>query len=72
MNISPKYHPGIELAPGQYDVLVERSGYRSVRQWVAIVHTDVEVDIQLSRQMSDTRRQETSGFLGGLKRMLPR
>jgi len=72
MNISPKYHPGIELAPGQYDVLVERSGYRSVRQWVAIVHTDVEVDIQLSRQMADTRRQETSGFLGGLKRMLPR
>ena len=72
MNISPKYHPGIELAPGHYDVLVERSGYRSVRQWVAIGHTDVEIDIQLSRQTADTRRQETSGFLEGLKRMLPR
>jgi hypothetical protein len=72
MNISPKYHPGIELAPGQYDVVVERSGYRSVRQWVAIVHTDIEIDIQLSRQTAATRRQETNGFLGGLKRMLPR
>jgi hypothetical protein len=72
MNISPKYHPGIELAPGQYDVLVERAGYHSVRQWVAIVHTDVEIDIQLSRQTTDSRRHETSGFLGGLKRMLPR
>ena len=72
MNISPKYHPGIELAPGQYDVLVERSGYHSVRQWVAIGYTDVEIDIQLSRQTAATRRHETSNFLGGLKRMLPR
>lgn len=71
MNISPKYHPGIELAPGQYDVSVERSGYHSVRQWIAIVHTDVEIDIQLSRQTAATRR-ETNGFLEGLKRMLPR
>ncbi|GGC59430.1 hypothetical protein [Marinobacter halophilus] len=36
MNIGPKYRDGIELTPGDYDILVEKNGYRSSRFWVEI------------------------------------
>lgn len=53
MNIRPKYRDGIELAPGKYEILVEKQGYRSNRFWVELegsrnadntVTLDVELD----------------------------
>ncbi len=47
LNIQPNYSPGMELKPGRYDVLVERRGHQSVRQWVVIDAADVAVDVVL-------------------------
>lgn len=49
MNINPRYRPGIELEPGQYDILVDRKGYHAKRQWVMLRDQDVVVDMTLDR-----------------------
>jgi hypothetical protein len=49
MNIAPPYYPGIELEPGQYDILVDRQGYVDARRLVTIANTDVVVDITLDK-----------------------
>ncbi len=36
LNIKPKFHQGIQLPVGRYDVLVAQSGYHSRRFWVDI------------------------------------
>ncbi len=36
MNISPFYQPGMELAPGSYDIEVSAPGYKTQRRWVSI------------------------------------
>ncbi len=43
LNISPKYVPGMELAPGKYQVLVSRAGYKSKRVWVEVKEGSEEV-----------------------------
>jgi formylglycine-generating enzyme required for sulfatase activity len=37
----------MSLEPGHYDILVERSGYRTARQWVTIRDRDVVVEMAL-------------------------
>jgi formylglycine-generating enzyme required for sulfatase activity len=47
LNIVPKYHPGIELEPGDYRLLVEREGFRGKRRTVTIREADVVEEIEL-------------------------
>lgn len=47
MNIAPAYQPGIELAPGSYDVLVDAEGYRPHRQWVDL-QADTSLEVRLT------------------------
>jgi len=42
MNIDSRYYPGIKLPAGEYDVLVQREGYRNYREWI-----NIEYDIIL-------------------------
>ena len=46
-NIKPRYFPGMALEPGLYKLLVQRSGYQTVRQEVTIQDTDVTLDVVL-------------------------
>jgi hypothetical protein len=36
LNIGPRYRPGIELAPGDYNVEVSAPGYRTNTQWIPL------------------------------------
>ncbi len=47
MNIIPKFHQGILLKPGKYDLLVKKAGYPKMRQWIPIENSDVEVNVVL-------------------------
>ncbi|MDH3601511.1 MAG: DUF1566 domain-containing protein [Candidatus Tectomicrobia bacterium] len=51
MNIQPKYFPGMTLAPGRYDLLVQKEGYEAVRRWVTIQDGDVSLAIRLQKDM---------------------
>ncbi len=64
MNIIPKYRPGIALAQGQYDVKVEREGYKTVRQWVALTDADVTLDIPLEPTSQRARPQTLRNTIG--------
>ena len=50
LNIGPKYTPGMQLPPGDYDVLVEHQGYQAQRQQVTITSSPVTLDIDLAAQ----------------------
>jgi hypothetical protein len=43
MNIKPKYYDGIQLKSGAYDVLVQRVGYKSHREWVSISNSNLHI-----------------------------
>jgi len=47
MNIKPKYYDGIALKSGAYDVLVQRDGYNSHRQWINISGSNVTKRVNL-------------------------
>jgi hypothetical protein len=49
MNIRPKYHDGIRLSSGKYDILVEKEGYKSYRKMITIYNQDIERDIVLEQ-----------------------
>jgi murein DD-endopeptidase MepM/ murein hydrolase activator NlpD len=49
MNIGPKYFPSIKLKPGNYDILVEKSGYLPNRQWIRITNQDVIITVVLEK-----------------------
>ncbi|MCX2794475.1 SUMF1/EgtB/PvdO family nonheme iron enzyme [Microbulbifer thermotolerans] len=49
MNIAPRYQPGIELAPGRYDLEVSKPGYTTVRRWITIKDGDLTIPVQLKR-----------------------
>jgi hypothetical protein len=36
LNIKPRYHPGILLSPGRYHLSVEKTGYRTLFQWIQL------------------------------------
>lgn len=50
MNIVPKYRPGIELQPGQYDIWVIHPGYKKLHQWVEIRDSDLTFDVTLEQK----------------------
>lgn len=47
MNIKPKYHDGIQLKQGSYDILVQKEGYETHRQWVTISNSSIIRDVIL-------------------------
>jgi formylglycine-generating enzyme required for sulfatase activity len=49
MNIVPKYVPGIALKPGKYDVLVQKPGYMTSRQWITIQDQDISLPVVLEK-----------------------
>ena len=49
MNIVPAYEPGIELAPGEYDLEISKPGYATVRRWVTIENDNLNVPVKLTR-----------------------
>ncbi len=49
MNIGPKYYPGMLLAPGRYDVMVERKGYVTWRQKITFKETALTKKNHLKR-----------------------
>jgi len=48
MNIKPIFKQGILLAPGEYDILVSKTGYTPRRQWITVNDRDVQLDVILS------------------------
>jgi len=54
MNIKPKYHHGIQLDSGTYDILVQREGYNPHRQWVHISDSDITKNIVLNALSKQT------------------
>src|SRR5262249_18716348 len=46
-NSTEEYQPGMELAPGRYEVVVERQGYKPVRRGGTIDTADVTLDVAL-------------------------
>ncbi|MBO2663873.1 PEGA domain-containing protein [Shewanella algae] len=47
MNIGPKYHPGIRLKPGNYDVQVSAPGYQTYRKWHSLNGGEQTLTIRL-------------------------
>ncbi len=47
MNIKPKYHDGIVLQVGTYDILVQRKGYKSYRKYIKVSDKDVVKKVTL-------------------------
>jgi Caspase domain/PEGA domain len=41
------YRPGVELAPGRYDLVVTRDGYKPARRTVVVSTADVTLDVAL-------------------------
>ncbi len=48
INIQPRYTPGIRLSPGIYDLMVEREGYETHREWI-VVDADTVLTIPLNK-----------------------
>jgi hypothetical protein len=46
-NSKLEYRPGMELAPGRYDLVVTREGYKPARKQVTVSTTDVTLNITL-------------------------
>ena len=58
MNIVPKFHQGILLTPGKYDLLVKKPGYPKLRQWISVENSDVEVNVVLGDADQETVDEE--------------
>jgi hypothetical protein len=46
-NSQLEYRPSIELAPGRYDLVITRDGYKPARRQVTISTADVTLDVAL-------------------------
>jgi WD40 repeat protein len=46
MNIQPRYHDEIALAPGRYDIEVSQEGYYTYREWITL-STDTTLSVKL-------------------------
>ncbi|MFC1602634.1 PEGA domain-containing protein [Pseudomonadota bacterium] len=49
LNITPKYSNGIELKPGQYDILVQKKGYTPHRKKITISNSNIRVKVNLTK-----------------------
>ena len=59
MNIPDKYHSGMELDSGRYDVEVSQAGYITKHQWVELGRGD---DIDLYVELTPVIQQETGVY----------
>lgn len=72
VNFDEKYYPGIELTPGYYEVLVQRSGYGTFREWIKM-ENDKVLDVVLNKK-SDVAAEKKSASpapKSGLKATTP-
>jgi len=46
-NTRTEYHPGMEVAPGRYDLMVTREGYKPARRQAVVSNADVTLDVAL-------------------------
>src|SRR5262249_50315178 len=60
-NSTEEYQPGIELAAGRYEVVVERQGYKTDRRWVTIADADVSLDVALEPNKAASKAPATFG-----------
>jgi len=58
MNIKPRYHDGIRLKSGVYDVLIEKDGYESYRENITVSQRDVVQQVQLMPLPSVAKKQQ--------------
>jgi len=61
MNIRPRFKQGMQLAPGKYDVIVSRKGYKKYRQWIQIRDKDVHLNVDLTSLTTQSFIQESTG-----------
>ena len=54
MNIKPKYHDGIRLQAGSYDLLVQKEGYEPHREWVHISNRSITKMVELRASATNT------------------
>jgi len=50
MNIRPKYHAGIKLIAGLYDIQVSSPGYRTRRIWISLNSKFSTLEVSLSKK----------------------
>ena len=56
MNIPDKYHSGIELTPGRYQVEVSHPGHETHSRWIEITGTDdIDLYVELSPESAQQR-----------------
>ncbi len=49
MNIRERYHPGIRLQPGRYQIEVSRAGYRTHLEWITLGKANKRYPVRLAR-----------------------
>jgi uncharacterized caspase-like protein len=53
LNIKPAYSPGMQLAPGRYQLEISRQGYQTLNKWVTVSPgKDLQLDIELASAAS--------------------
>ena len=60
MNIAPKYHNGIKLPPGNYNILVAKKGYTSSSKWIKITDSDLSRYVRLTKAVISTDNNTSS------------
>ncbi|MCO1333527.1 bifunctional serine/threonine-protein kinase/formylglycine-generating enzyme family protein [Microbulbifer sp. OS29] len=66
MNIGPRYHPGIRLDPGRYDIEISKPGFTAVRQWVSIEQEDLKLEVVLKRAYFVGKKIQSKLISGGM------
>jgi WD40 repeat protein/predicted small secreted protein len=72
VNFDEKYYPGIELTPGYYEVLVQRSGYETFREWIKM-ESDKVLEVVLNKKSGAVaeKKPASSASKSGLKETTP-
>jgi uncharacterized caspase-like protein len=53
LNIKPSYSPGMQLAPGRYQLQISRQGYQTLNKWVTVSPgKDLQLDLELAAAAS--------------------
>lgn len=55
LNIKPRYHAGIMLQAGQYEVEVSRPGYKTALNNVNIINKNVSYSVNLEKKLNETK-----------------
>ena len=64
MDIKPKYYPSIPLSCGEHEILVEKAGYLSFRQWIEINrNTILELSLEKSEKSIPPHNKELGNII---------